>query len=229
MKKEKHRLEALYSYQILDTLPETELNELAEMASLICNVPVALITFIDDERQWYKAKTGVAHHEVKRKDSFCQHLLNEPKEMLIVEDAMKDARFTNNPSVKANPGIRFYAGISLETPDGYMLGTLCVVDYKPKVISGNEKKVLQILAKKTMDYLNTRKTLLEQKKFIDTNAERLKKLTDNIPGGIIQLRISNGMELITEFISEGILKLYPMKSGALAGITAAVFHYYSSG
>ncbi len=209
MYNEKIRLEELESYQILDTAPEEALNELAQVASLCCNVPISLITMISKHRQWFKSNIGLDVSETTREAAFCQHALQKPKELLIVNDSLKDPRFVNNPLVVGKPNIRFYAGAPLETPNGHVLGTLCVIDRKPRELTANQKKILQILAKKAIDYLNTRKTMLEQKDKIATNAAKLKKLTDNISGGIFQLKRSPNGSIKFEFISDGMKKLYP--------------------
>lgn len=209
MQKQKDRLEELISYQILDSLPEIELTELTELASLICDVPISLITLLDGERQWFKANIGLSVSETKQEDSFCQHALHNPKEVLVVNDSHSDIRFKNSPLVQGDPNIRFYAGAPLETPNGNVLGTLCIIDTKPRTISANQKKALQILAKKVMEFLNTRKILLQQKDEIKVNVERLKKITDNVPGGIFQMRMSAEGKLSFDFISEGMLKLHP--------------------
>lgn len=188
------------------------MDELSEIASLICDVPISLITFIDEDRLWFKVHKGLDINENKREGSFCQHALNKPKEIFVVEDALIDPLFKNNALVNGYPNIRFYAGAPLETPNGNILGTLCIIDNKPRKISDNQKKALQILAKKAMDYLNVRKILLEQKNEIQTNAVRLKKLTDKVPGGIFQLKMSIEGVLTFDFVSEGMLILHPSVS-----------------
>lgn len=209
MESEKNRLAELFSYQILDTLPEQELNELSELASLIFDVPIALITFVDRDRQWFKVNIGLELAQTKREDSFCQHLLSGTKDELIVEDTLNDPIFSNNPLVQNDPNIRFYAGAPLETPSGNVLGSFCIIDHKPRKLTPKQIKVLHILAKKAMDYLNVRKVLLDQKDEIRTNAERLKKLTDSVPDGIFQLKMTPQGILNFEFISEGMLQLHP--------------------
>jgi len=204
-----NRLKELNSYKILDTSPEEELDEIAEIASLICDVPISLITLLDEKRQWFKAKKGLEVSETKREDSFCQHALHKPEEVLVIEDSHQDSRFKNSALVEGDPKIRFYAGAPLKTPNGNVLGTLCIIDRKPREISTKQKKALKILAKKAMDYLNARKVLLDQKTLIEKNAERLKKLTDNVPGGIFQLRMTTDYELQFEFLSKGIQELHP--------------------
>ncbi len=207
MYNEKQRLLDLKSYQILDTPPEKILDEIAKIASLVCDVPISLITFLDEDRQWFKAKIGLEVPQTKKEDSFCQHALQEPKEVLIVNDSLTDDRFANSPLVTGSPYIRFYAGAPLETPDGNVLGTLCVIDRKPREITENQKKALQLLAKQAMDYLNTRKVVLAQKDKIETDTNKLKKITDNVPGGIFQLKATMEGELFFEFLSSGIKEI----------------------
>lgn len=209
MESKNNRLEELISYQILDTKPEMELDILSEMASLIFDVPVALITFIDEDRQWFKVNKGLDITETKREDSFCRHLLSGTLENLIVEDALKDPLFSKNPSVINNPKIRFYAGVPLTTPSGNVLGSFCIIDHKPRQLTPDQIKVLHILAKKTMVCLNSRKLLLEQKDEMKTLAARLKKLTDSVPDGIFQLKMTAEGALKFEFISEGMIELHP--------------------
>jgi|TARA_R110002096_G_scaffold271337_2_gene465100 hypothetical protein len=206
---EKERLKELRSYQIMDTPPEEELNEMAKIASLICNVPFSLVTIIGEDRQFLKVNSELGITETDRKDSFCQHALHKPKEVLVVQDSTKDLRFKNNPFVVGGPKFRFYAGAPLETPNGNVLGTLCVIDLKPRRISSNHKKALQILAKKTMDYLNNRKLVLDQNSKIETNISQLRKLTDNVPGGIFQLKMNTNGALSFEFLSSGMNELHP--------------------
>lgn len=203
---ERSRLQELIDYQILDTPPEAELDELAKIASLICNTPISLITMIDGDRQWFKANIGLEAEGTSREDSFCQHAFHHPKEVLVVNDSMKDDRFKNNPLVLGDPNIRFYAGAPLETPNGNVLGTLCVIDRKPREIADTHKQALQLLAKKAMDYLNARKLLAEQRRTIENNAAKLKKLTDQVPGAIFQFRKSLAGTMSFEFLSQGILR-----------------------
>ncbi len=203
------RLQNLFDYQILDTPPEKELDDLARIASLACNTPISLITFIDSERQWFKAKNGLTINETNRKDSFCQHALNTPEEILIVGDSFKDDRFKDSALVKGDPNIRFYAGAPLVTPEGHVLGTLCVIDNKPRKITKQQIEILRILSAKAINYLNTRKLLLEQKKNIETNIDNIKKLTDLAPCVIYQFRMTEQGEMDWEFVSKGISELHP--------------------
>ncbi|MDR6301065.1 GAF domain-containing protein [Mesonia maritima] len=209
MHRDSERIRELYEYKIFDTPPEKELDELAEIASLIFEVPISLVTVLDDKRQFFKSKMGVDFAETTRENSICTHAIDDPKNVFVVEDLKKDERFIDHVLVRQNPNFRFYAGAPLETPNGNVLGTLCVIDKKPRKINQNQLNALQLLAKKAMDYLNTRKLLLEQKSEIDKNLDELKKLTDNIPGAIFQFKMNSEYELDFQFISKGISKLYP--------------------
>lgn len=154
---EAERLKALESYHIVDSLPETEYDDITKIASIICNTPIATITFIDADKQFVKAKVGVDITEVPRAITFCAHALVKPNEFLIIPDSRKDKRFSDNPMVTDLPNIIFYAGIPLVTPDGYVLGTLCVMDNKPHELSKVQVDALKSLANQTISLLELRK------------------------------------------------------------------------
>ena len=151
------RLEALRQYSILDTPSESAYNDIARLAAFICDVPIALISFVDSERQWFKSKVGVEVEETARDISFCTHTILS-KNMMVVKDALRDERFMNNPLVTCAPGIRFYAGMPLVTPQGYSVGTLCVIDRHPrKDLSESQKKTLEALARQVVTQLELRR------------------------------------------------------------------------
>ena len=136
---EDERLGALRDYKILDTPDEREYDDLVALASQICNVPIALISLIDSNRQWFKAKVGLEARETSRDVSFCAHaILND--DMLVIQDALADARFATNPLVTCTPNIRFYAGMPLLTPAGLALGTLCVIVHEPRELAAPQIK-----------------------------------------------------------------------------------------
>lgn len=209
---EQYRLTDLRDYRILDTPPEQELDEIAELASAICDTPISLISFVDENRQWFKARKGLAATETPRSDSFCQHALQTPQEVLVVRDPLGDARFKDNPLVLDDPHIRFYAGAPLETPQGNVLGTLCIIDNQPRDITENQKRALKLLAKKTMDYLETRKLLIEQGDQIELSARRLKRLSDLTPGVIYQYEIASDGRESFPFVSKGVTAIHPTLS-----------------
>ncbi|WP_367897826.1 response regulator [Leptospira sp. WS58.C1] len=151
-KNEDERVHALKRYRILDTLPEEKYDGIIKAASLICGTPIALVSLIDSERQWFKARMGLNVKETPRQISFCQFAVYENK-VLVVEDALNDDRFRENPLVLNEPNIRFYAGAPLRTPDGYVLGTLCVLDTQPKKISEVEIQALEALANSVVSFM----------------------------------------------------------------------------
>lgn len=154
------RLKALLSYNIIDTLKEEEFDKLAQLASIICETPIALISLIDDKRQWYKAKVGIEANEMPKELTFCQFTIQKDH-LWVVEDATKNDLLKDNPNVTAEDGIRFYAGLPLQSVDGYNIGTLCVADIKPKQISEKEKIALQIITEQIMILLEARKRNLQ--------------------------------------------------------------------
>ncbi len=206
---EQSRLQDLLAYQIMDTPPEKELDELCEIASAICDTPISLITLLNENRQWFKSVKGLDVKETKKKDAFCLYTLDKPEEVLVVEDSLEDDRFCKNPLVTGNPNIRFYAGAPLKTPKGNVLGTLCIIDTKPRYISDNQKRALQLLADRVMGFLNARKLLIAQAEKIEFDAQRLKKLTDQVPCTIFQLETSVDKKIKIPFVSKGISTIDP--------------------
>ena len=156
-KSEIQRLKVLWQYDILDTVPEGVFDELTELAAKICEAPIALISLIDETRQWFKSKVGISINETSRDISFCAHAIQQGETLFTVPDATKDPRFANNPLVKSAPKIRFYAGAPLITPDGHALGTLCIIDKKPRELRPDQKRALVILARHVMIQLELRR------------------------------------------------------------------------
>src|SRR6266481_1238876 len=153
---EKKRLKVLWQYEVLDTVPEQVFDDLTELAARICEAPIALITLVDEDRQWFKSKVGVTVKETSRDISFCAHAISQ-NDLFIVPDATQDARFAQNPLVTSDPKIRFYAGAPLITPDGYALGTLCIIDKVPRQLRPDQKQALGILARHVMTQLELRR------------------------------------------------------------------------
>ena len=149
---ERLRLEALNRYQACGALRGAAFDDLARLAAFVCQTPISLVSLIDSQRQWFLSTTGVNMCETSREVSFCAHALIGP-DMLVVPDAQADARFAQNPHVTAEPYIRFYAGVPLVTPDGYTLGTLCVIDRVPRTLSRGQKDALSSLSRLTMAQL----------------------------------------------------------------------------
>jgi len=153
---EARRLKVLWQYEVLDTVPEELFDDLTELAGAICDAPIALISLVDESRQWFKSKVGLSVSETSRDISFCAHAILQP-DLFIVPDATKDERFKHNPLVTADPRIRFYAGAPLITPDGHALGTLCILDKEPRELVESQKKALRVLARLVVTQLELRR------------------------------------------------------------------------
>jgi GAF domain-containing protein len=177
---EKDRLKVIDSYHILDTPREEEFDDIVKMAARVCNVPISLISFVTSERQWFKARVGLGATETPLNCSICSHAILQ-KDIFVVPDTTKDSRTQDNPLVTDDPSVRFYAGALLESPEGLPLGTLCVLDYKPRTLTAEEADTLKILARQVMTQLELRRTLSELRRALQAknrSEERLKFLSE---------------------------------------------------
>jgi len=155
---ERERLKALRAFRVLDTPPEPDFDDLVALASEICDVPIALVTLMDEDRQWFKAKTGTEVAELPRSISFCGHAILR-QGVFVVEDALLDPRFSDNPLVAQPPNVRFYAGAPLETEQGYRIGTLCVIDRVARHLSDFQGRALVTLSKQVVAQLELRRRI----------------------------------------------------------------------
>jgi PAS domain S-box-containing protein len=172
---EGRRSSALRSFGMLDTPREKDFDELAKMASRICDAPIAVVNLVDTSRQFFKAEVGLGVRTVPLENAFCRHALLED-DILVIPDATNDARLNCNPLVTGAPHIRSYAGALLRTEDGFPIGTVCVLDYKVRPFTDDQVEMLQFLARQAMTQLELRRTVAQQKRLIDraTSAERQK-------------------------------------------------------
>lgn len=154
---EKDRLKELNSYQILDTFPEEEYDDITRIASEICQTPVSLISLVDENRQWFKSHHGTDSTETPREVAFCAHAINNTEEVLLVKDSRVDERFHDNPLVTGEPYVVFYAGVPLVSPKGLALGTLCVTDKEPRQLNEQQIRALKSLANQVVKLFELRK------------------------------------------------------------------------
>ncbi|MEO8033490.1 MAG: ATP-binding protein [Acidobacteriota bacterium] len=223
---EEERLLALRSYRILDTPAERAFDELTMLASRICGTPVALVTLIDEQRQWFKSRVGLDLPETPRDQAFCAHAILQDGPF-IVGDSHDDPRFAGNPLAIGEANVRFYAGIPLQTDAGYKLGTLCVIDHKPRELSGEQREALCVLARQVV-------ALIEMRKLVDDLALSAKRATES----------SSSLKAVLDAATEvGIIGMDPkgritvFNAGAEAllryaadevrGMTADIFHLRS--
>ncbi len=156
---EEARVIALDKYAILDTDPEQSFDDLTLLASYVCKTPMALISLVDEDRQWFKSRVGIDASETSRDIAFCSTAILQ-SDVFVVPDALADERFRDNPLVVSDPHIRFYAGAPLINEDGYALGTLCVVDRAPRDLAPDQKEALQALSRLVLVHLEFRRNLI---------------------------------------------------------------------
>ncbi|SLN66000.1 putative sensor histidine kinase pdtaS [Roseivivax jejudonensis] len=176
------RLSALHSFEVLDTDPEQEFDDIVKLAAAICETQISVINFIDAERQWFKAETGLGVRETPIATSICAHVILE-EDFVEIRDTLEDPRMQDNPLCCGDPGLRFYAGALLKTDEGLPLGTLCVLDYAPRALTPLQRDTLRVLARQVM-------TLLENQKAARM-ADVLRKEVDH--------RVKNSLQSLASF------------------------------
>jgi len=151
------RLAALRAQQLLDSLPEQMFDDIVRVASNVCGTPIALISLVDENRQWFKAKVGLQASETPRDQAFCAHAILQPEVPLVVPDAKQDPRFAHNPLVTGSPDIRLYAGAPIISQSGHALGTVCVIDHEPRELTPEQVDSLQALSRQVSHLIELRR------------------------------------------------------------------------
>ena len=201
---EEERIAALAAFEILDTQSEPQFDDLAWLAANICQTPIALVSLVDPARQWFKAKIGIDACETPRDWAFCAHALHE-EDMLIVSDTLQDERFVDNPLVTSDPKIRFYAGVPLRTKAGYALGTLCVIDRKPRDLDPVHLQVLRVLAKQVMNQIESHHQSREKSKVIlagQKAEEKFRLVVEAAPSGMVMIDHEGTIVLVNSLLSQ---------------------------
>jgi hypothetical protein len=180
------RVSALQKYAILDSEPEQAFDDLTLLASYVCKTSMALISLIDEDRQWFKSKVGVSATETSRDIAFCSTAIQQP-DIFVVPDALQDERFRTNPLVVSEPKIRFYAGVPLINEDGYALGTLCVIDRTPRDLAPDQEAALKALSRLVLMQMEFRRNLMLLKEALSNRTREeherereLKKVQDTL-------------------------------------------------
>lgn len=207
--KEIERLKTVLSYNLLDTPAEQDMDRLAELISLVCEVPIAIISLIDDKRQWYMAKVGVDNAEVPIEDSFCQFTLIHD-EYLEIPEVQSDERVKNKPAAQGPDGLKFYAGLPLKAPNGQNIGTVCVASTEKHILSEKQQKSFKLLAQQAMDLMEAKKknrklgweleTIIEKQHKL--HSERLKQKESEINALLQAISLSSG---VVQFSPKGFI------------------------
>jgi two-component sensor histidine kinase len=192
------RLAALQSFDVLDTPREEEFDDICALAAEICGTPVALISLVDDNRQWFKAEIGLGAAQTSLRESICAHAILQD-DMLEIPDTRMDERTADNPLVTQKDGFRFYAGAVLETDDGLPIGTLCTLDYQPRRLTSTQKDTLRVLARQVMTQLQLRRALVQQKLMAQEIDHRVKNSLQSITS-IVRLQARRSENLATKSV-----------------------------
>lgn len=220
---EKKRIEELQSYEILDTPAEKAYDDIIELASEICETPIAMVTLVDSDRQWFKSKIGIELEETPRAIAFCSHAILQPDEVFQIKNAQTDARFFNNPLVTGDLHIRFYAGAPLVTESGEALGTLCVIDQKPRELSEKQKLSLRVLAQQVVAQMELRRTISQMQEVGNQQKETEKALRETEARFKASINNSPTMAYMKDekgsfvYVNELVEKLFKVEEGWLLG------------
>jgi two-component sensor histidine kinase len=190
--REDERIAALRGYDILDTPKESDFDDIVELASQLCGTPISVINLIDTDRQWFKAEVGLGVRETPLDTSLCSHAILQ-RDFMEIPDTLLDRRMQDNGLCAGDPGLRFYAGALLQTPDGLPIGTLCVLDYHPRELSALQRHSLRILAKQVMTQLDLRRALKRQELMSKEIDHRVKNSLASV-AGMVRLQVGKASD-----------------------------------
>jgi GAF domain-containing protein len=231
------RQRALDSYRIVDTLPEQAYDDIVQLASTLCDTPMALVTLIDRDRQWFKSRLGLDDEQTDRKIAMCDHAIREPDRLMEVRDASVDPRFADFPHVAGAPHVRFYAGMPLVTPGGAAVGTVCVIDSEPRELDEKQRAGLAALARLAINLMEARQRELELERNarlagIENEPEPPARVGDGFAVGVIEVQDVSGT---TRRLGERAFKRaledleHALEAGLRPGIGDSVSHAANSG
>lgn len=192
---ELERLAALNDYAVLDTAPESSFDDLTQLASHICQTPIALVSLVDGSRQWFKSRVGLAASETAREVAFCAHAILQPNQVFEVPDAHQDPRFADNPLVTGEPHVVFYAGTPLVTAENHALGTLCVIDHVPRTLTAAQHSALQILGRHVVHLLELRRAMAQRERD-EILARQLARAVEQSPVSIVMVNQKGNIDYV---------------------------------
>ena len=202
---------------VLDTLPQPAFDHITELASQICGAPVALITLIDRDRQWFKSRVGLAVEQTARDVSFCDHAILDPGQLMVVEDASKDPRFADNPLVLGEHHVRFYAGSPIVTEDGYALGTVCVIDHRPRVLEPAQRAALCSLSSLVATLLESERLQREEAKRNSAEERRRSQIFQTLLQAGSELKSFVDPDYVYQFVNQAYLHYWQRKPEDIVG------------
>ena len=222
---ELERLSDLYEYNLLDTIAEKDYDDITRIAADVCDMPISLISLIDQNRQWFKSRVGLAVEETHRDLAFCAHAILTPDDIFVVPDSSKDERFFDNPLVTDGPHVNFYAGVPLVNESGSAPGSLCVIDTKPNQLTNEQEQTLKALARQVVSYLEIRKKarqLEEQKAVLEQVNKDLQRFAHVAAHDIKSPCISLAMS--AEFILDSYADVLDTDGKAMLGMMKDTSH-----
>ncbi|MCU0927223.1 MAG: PAS domain-containing protein, partial [Hydrogenophaga sp.] len=214
---EAQRLDRLRRFGVLDTLPQEAFDHITALASAICGTPIALISLIDHDRQWFKSRVGLDVPQTPREVAFCSHAILHPQDILEVTDATTDERFQDNPLVNEAPDIRFYAGMPIVTDDGFALGTVCVIDRQARQLDERQRQSLRSLAKLVLNLLE-REELHQAKLAAQAQvAQQQAALQTSVALASLDLKAFVGPDLVYRYVNQCYLDHWNKKPEDIVG------------